>query len=92
MIYVLCDFYLTSIKAQDATELMDKETDAKKKHGHSIERRNQLIWLSCILADAPLALQYSMVQGPFTQTQLNWAGLYGGVAGLYLRYIRNRDA
>ena len=82
VVYVLCDLIGTLRRIRDI--------DSKPSHDLKTakDRRNLLIWLTCILADAPLAIQYSVNQGPFSDMLLNWAGWYGGVAGLYLRWLK----
>jgi hypothetical protein len=77
--YVLMDLLGTLRRLQDLK-------DGAKGAGR--ERRNLLIWLTCIAADAPLAIQWSVPSGPFPDVVLNWAGWYGGVAGLYLRWLK----
>jgi len=78
LVYVVCDFIGTLRRLNQIGD------DAK----HAKERRNLVIWLTCILADAPLALQWSVDHGPFSDNVLNWAGWYGGLAGLYLRWLK----
>ena len=78
VVYVVCDLIGT------LRRLGQIENDTK----HAKERRNLLIWLTCIAADAPLAIQWSVDHGPFSDSLLNWAGWYGGLAGLYLRWLK----
>jgi len=64
-----------------------KNIDKKDLNTLLKTRRNLMIWLTCIGADFPLALQYSVANGPFGTRLLAWAGWYGGMAGLYRRWL-----
>jgi len=82
VVYVLCDLIGTLRRIRDIDAKPQQDASTVKT------RRNLLIWLSCIAADAPLAIHWSMDSGPFSDSVLNWAGWYGGVAGLYLRWLK----
>jgi hypothetical protein len=88
LLYVICDFIGTIKKYQEvSTGLEAKNLDKKDQSNLLKLRRNLIIWLTCIAADFPLALQYSVANGPFGDRLLAWAGWYGGLAGLYRRWL-----
>ena len=88
LIYVICDFIGTVTKLQEvSTGLEAKNIDKKDLNSLLKTRCNLIIWLTCILADFPIAFQYSVASGPFSDRLLAWAGWYGGLAGLYRRWL-----
>jgi len=89
--YVLCDL-LGTVRKLGAVNNALAQPSAPKTVKLLRDRRNLLIWLSCIAADFPLALQWSVDAGPFGEKTIAVAGLYGGLAGLYLRWLRASDA
>ena len=88
LIYVICDFIGTVKKLQEvSTGLEAKNIDKEQQSSLLRLRRNLIIWLTCIFSDFPIALQYSVASGPFSDRLLAWAGWYGGLAGLYRRWL-----
>ena len=92
LVYVLCDLTGTLRQLSAVNKSLASGAHGGKTAKLERDRRNLLIWLTCIAADFPLALQWSVDVGPFGDRTIAWAGFYGGVAGLYLRWLRATEA
>ena len=88
LLYVLCDLLGTVKKLGAVNAALAAKASTKLER----DRRNLILWLSCIFADFFLAVQWSVDVGPFSDSTIAWAGFYGGVAGLWLRWLRASDA
>jgi hypothetical protein len=88
LLYVLCDAK-SSLKSLGD---LNKEIEKKSNMDLQKKRRNVLLWLTCIVADFILALQWSVDVGPFSDKLIAWAGFYGGIGGLYSKWLKAKDA
>ncbi len=91
-VYVVCDLLGTYIREQSVSEQIGKLTaDEKEKLAElKKQQRNLRIWYTCALCDLVMAVQWSVAQGPFSTKQICGVGIYGGVAGLYLKWLKSR--
>lgn len=91
-VYVVCDLLGTYIREQSVSEQIGKlSADERDKLAElKKQQRNLRIWYTCALCDLVMAVQWSVAQGPFSTKQICGVGIYGGVAGLYLKWLKSR--
>lgn len=96
-VYILCDLAGTVIRARAlsdeiaATERTKASVVDKSKAVSDLKRRRMhlRVWLTCVLADLVMAGHWSVPNGPVSPKQICAVGIYGGVAGLWLKWIKS---
>ncbi len=89
-VYVLADLLQGVIRMRQTQKLAAEEKDEKKRNALKKQLRNQLIGYTVSFSDFPLALQWSDLSqnAPFTEWQIAATGIYGGVIGWLLKWIK----
>lgn len=78
-VYVVLDVIRTRMALKRLAKLPNKRIE------DVAEQRRLKLWLQSCLCDFILAVQYSVVQGPFPAPVVAFAGWYGGMVGMYLK-------
>ena len=88
LFYVFCDFLGTLVNiVRTQYQLMSNEIDGASRKKITSELRKMIVWMTCIMSDMVLALQFSVDKPPFSPETVRYAGLWGGAIGLYYKWI-----
>lgn len=81
-IYILADLASTYIRERKLTHEAEKTQSTE-----TIKQRDTLRWgYTVILADLVMALHWSVENGPITNNQICFVGVYGGIVNLWLKW------
>jgi len=99
-VYVICDAIGTlmrseavskEIKTLSTDKTMDKGEKQQKLAELKTKKQRLGIWATCIVCDFLMATHWSVEDGPLSNNQICATGIWGGVAGLYLKWKSSKQ-
>ena len=92
VVYIICDLIGTVRTMQDVNLTLASQSGPKGEERSKLKKLqlSTRIWLTCIIADLILGIQYSVEKGPFSDHTLAWASFWGGLAGMYRKWINSQ--
>jgi hypothetical protein len=89
LLYVVCDLVLLGRKLQQlGLALEAKGLSTEERKALLKARQDKMMALSCEISDGIIAVQYSSASGGvFSDKLVLWAIWYGGVAGMWKRWV-----
>lgn len=90
-VYCVCDVLGTHIRTQNIEKALVKTSDESEKKKMSTQLKYLRIWMTCAICDLIMSLQWSVANGPFSNKQISLIGIYGGLANLYIKWMKSKN-